>query len=147
MKTNFGCETDFTAKTIVSPKIKNMDEMYRTVQTACKMAIRAHNREKKMHVIFKEVGLFRIKPVEEIKEIDQDAIYGWTVPKWYLDELHHAMTFQEAKRQYPMGNGCFVRKQFYKNDCYYNPRSYGIKLRKKYSQKEIEYCLINGQNL
>lgn len=121
-----------------------MDEMYRTVQNACKSAIKAHNKEEKTHVIFKEMGLYRIKPVDEIREINQKAIYGWTTPKWYLEE---GMTFEEARSLFPMGNGSFVRKQFYKNSCYYSPKSFGINLYNEYSEEEIIDCIKNGQRL
>ena len=121
--------------------------MYRTIQTACKQAIRAHNKEKKTHVIFKEMGLYRIKPVEEIGEIDQQAIYGWTVPKWDELALYPELSFPEIRARFPMGNNSFVRKQFYKKECYYSPEHTGLKLYNKYSRKEIEYLILHGQNL
>ena len=124
-----------------------MDEMYRTVQAACKNAIRAHNKEKKMHVIFKEVGLFRIKPVEEIEAVDQKRLYGWTVPKWYTELLHPELKWEEVKRQFQMGDDCFVRKQFYKKDCHFSPKTYGIKVYNEYSHDELCDCLLNGQRL
>ena len=123
-----------------------MDDMYRTVHVACKMAKRAHNKEKRVHVIFKEMGLFRIKPVEEISKINQQRIYGWTVPSWKPD-VHGELTWAEVKKQYPMGDDCFVRKQFYKEDCYYDPSHVGLNLYNRYTQQEIERCLLCGQGL
>jgi hypothetical protein len=121
-----------------------MDDMYRTVQVACKMAKRAHNKEKRVHVIFREVGLWRIKPIEEIREIDQQAIFGWTTPSW-IHDLHPDMTWDDVRRLLPMGDDCFIRKQFYKEDCYFNPADFGMKLYNKYSQEEIHHCLMFGQ--
>ncbi len=100
--------------------------MYSTVQAACRAAIKAHIAEKQCHVIFKEIGLFRIKPIDEIEEIDQRAIYGWTCQ---------------------MGDVAKVRKQFYKNEGYYNPERIGLKLRNKYSSKEICEIIMTGKKL
>lgn len=123
-----------------------MDDMYTTVQTACKMAIKAHNKELRTHVIFKEVGLFRIKPIEEIVEINQHAIYGWTVPKW-VEGLHPNSSMDEVKSMLPMGDDCFVRKQFYKGKCFYNPTEAGLKLYNEYSPDEIKHYVLYGQEL
>ena len=100
--------------------------MYLTIQAACRAAIRAHTKEKRYHVIFKEVGLYRVKPIDEIEEIDQRAIFGWTCQ---------------------MGDVAKVRKQFYKNEGYYNPERIGLKLRNKYSSKEICEIIMTGQKL
>lgn len=124
-----------------------MDEMYRTVQAACSCAIRAHNKEKRTHVIFKEMGLFRIKPADEIREINQKAIFGWTEPKWNCMAIHPEMTWTKAKSEFPMGDGSFVRKQFYKTYCYYSPKHVGLKLYNEYSEDEITDCIMNGQRL
>ena len=118
--------------------------MYRTVQQACKMAKRAHNREKRVHVIFREVGLWRIKPIDEIREISQKAVYGWTTPSW-IPDLHPDMTWDDVKRKVPMGDDCFVRKQFYKDECYFTPAITGLKLYNTYSNDEIFRCLKYGQ--
>ena len=120
--------------------------MYRTVQVACRMAIKAHNKEKRVHVIFKEMGLFRIKPVAEISKINQQRIYGWTVPSW-KKELHEDLMWNEVKKLHPMGDDSFVRKQFYKGDCYFNPADVGLNLYNRYTKEEIEHCLIHGQGL
>lgn len=127
-----------------------MDEMYRTVQAACSCAIRAHNREKRIHVIFKEMGLYRIKPVDEIREINQKAIFGWTVPKWL--DIHQNMPWGEVRQQFPMGDDSFIRKQFTKDGYYkpsvlhYKPRV-ELKLYNEYSKDEITDCIMNGQRL
>lgn len=123
-----------------------MDDMYKTVQVACRMAKQAHNKEKRVHVIFKEVGLFRVKPVDEIREIDQQAIFGWTVPSW-IPSLHQDLSWDEERKQFPMGDDCFVRKQFYKMDCYFNPADAGMKLYNEYTQEERYRCLRYGQRL
>ena len=112
--------------TIIKQIKKVMDNMYLTVQAARRAAIKAHIAEKQCHIIFKEAGLFRINPIDEIEEIDQRAIFGWT---------------------YQMGDVAKVRKQFYKNDCYYNPERIGLKLRNKYSSKEIYEIIMTGQKL
>ena len=130
-----------------------MDKMYKTVQAACRMAIKAHNKEKRYHVIFKEMGLFRIKPVDEIAEIDQKSIYGWTYSVWY-EWLNQEMTWEEQKKKFPYGDDARIRKQFYKGDCYYDPsiiayhpERIGLKLYNKYTKEEIYHCIINGQGL
>ena len=120
--------------------------MYLTIQAACRAAIRAHTKEKRYHVIFKEVGLYRVKPIDEIEEIDQRAIYGWTYSVWHFD-LHDEKTFPELRKKFPMGDVAKVRKQFYKNEGYYNPERIGLKLRNKYSSKEICEIIMTGQNL
>lgn len=122
-----------------------MDNMYKTVQVACKMAMKAHNQEKRPHIIFKEVGLWRIKPIEEIEEIDQKAVYGWTVPKWW--DIHGTMPLKDVRKEFPMGDDSFVRKQFYIKEGYYSPAHLGLKLRNQYTQEEIEHCILYGQNL
>lgn len=123
-----------------------MDEMYKTIQVACKMAMRSHNKEKKIHVIFKEMGLWRIKPADEIKAISQKAIYGWTVQKWRVD-LNPNFSLREEREKFPMGNDCFVRKQFYKGKCHYPPGCLGMELFDKYTHEELEHCVLYGQNL
>ena len=123
-----------------------MDEMYKTIQNACKMAKRSHNKEKKVHVIFKEMGLWRIKPVEEIKAISQKAIYGWTVPMWWVTK-HPEFETRNEREKFPMGDDCFIRKQFYKGDCYFSPECLGMELFEKYTQDELERCILYGQNL
>ena len=123
-----------------------MDNMYSTVQVACRMAIKAHNREKRVHVVFFEMGLFRIKPVEEILEIDEKRVYGWTVAKWYCDDLHPEMKWEDVKKQFPMGDDSFIRKQFYKGDCYFSSNTFGIKTYNRYTRNEIVNCILNGQN-
>lgn len=128
-----------------------MDDMYRTLRTAIKHAKEAHNSELRTHVIFREVGLWRIKPVDEIAEIDQRAIYGWTVPKWYHEALHPDMEWHDLIERFPFGDDCFIRPQFRKRQCYCNP-SYkyhkadpGLKLYNTYTQDEINHCVLHGQ--
>ena len=124
-----------------------MDDMFRTLRTARKKAIEAHNREKRYHIIFKEVGLYRVKAVDEIAEIDQRAIYGWTFPVWFPEYLHPELTWEEVKDKYPMGDDARIRKQFDRKDgYYYNPsiiaynkkKPVTLKLRNEYTFQEIE---------
>lgn len=124
-----------------------MDEMYITLRSARKNAIKAHNNEKRTHVIFKEMGLYRIKPVDEIETLEQRAIYGWTLPKWYCDTLHPDMEWPEVKKQFPMGDDAYIRKQFYKGECYYSPKHIGLKLRNEIPEAELYDLIRNGQDL
>ena len=120
-----------------------MDDMYRTIQQACKQAIKAHTKEQRTHVIFREMGLWRIKPVEEIAMISQKSIYGWTISSRKV-RLLPGESFQEAEQR--AQPSAIVRKQFYKGDCYYNPANVsGIQLYDCYTQQEIHYCLLHGQ--
>lgn len=119
--------------------------MYKTVQAACKQAKAAHNKEKRVHVIFREVGLWRIRPVEEIEAINEKSVYGWTVSSW-IPQLHPDMGWNEYKRLAPMGDDCIIRKQFYKDDGHYSPElCLGIKTFNNYTKEEIRNCIINGQ--
>lgn len=97
-----------------------MDEMYTTVQTACRMANRAHRKEQRQHIVFREVGLYRIKPAEEIKEITEESIYGFTVPAWKAQDWNGDVDGQiEYKKQlWPKGSDPFVRPLF-DDTCYW----------------------------
>lgn len=97
-----------------------MDDMYTTVQTACRMANQAHKKEQRQHIVFREMGLYRIKPAEEIKAITEDAIYGWTVPSWKAFAAGGDIDAQIAakKELYPKGSDPFVRPLF-DDDCYW----------------------------
>jgi hypothetical protein len=121
-----------------------MDNMYSTIQQACKQAIRAHNNEKRVHVVFFEMGLYRIKPVDEIEEIDEQKVYGWTVAKW-MPALHPEMVSSEYRRLFPMGDDAFIRKQFYRGEGRFSPTMAGLKVYNEYTHDEIRKCLVCGQ--
>lgn len=118
-----------------------MDDMYRTIQQACKQAIKAHKAEQRTHIVFREVGLWRIKPADEIVEIDQRAIYGWTVGSKVAKGAEIATDSDNWRPS------AFVRRQFYKNSGYYDPETNikGLKTRNRYSNREIYSVIDNGQ--
>ena len=122
-----------------------MDKRYSTIQQACKQAIRAHNNEKRVHVIFFDLGMFRIKPNDELGQIDEKKVYGWTVPLWCSEDLHPDMRWEDVKKLFPMGDGAFIRKQFYKKDGHFSPDTYGIKTCNRYTHDELIDCILNGQ--
>lgn len=119
-----------------------MDDMYRTIQQACKQAIKAHKAEQRTHIVFREVGLWRIKPADEIAEIDQHAIYGWTV-----GSRRQVVKGGESIKPDGWQPDAKVRKQFYKNWCYYDPANNvkGLKLRNRYLLEEIYKAIMSGQ--
>jgi hypothetical protein len=122
--------------------------MFTTVQTACRSAIRAHKREHRAHLIFKEMGLWRVKPVEDIQEIDQQVIYGWTIPSTkYFVRYGDSIYDQEVRERGE--DSALVIKQFYKNHCYYSPNTYfeDLKLTNNYTRQQITECLLYGQGL
>ena len=118
-----------------------MDDMYLTIQQACRQATKAHRNELRTHIIFREVGLWRIKPADEIAEIDQRAIYGWTVSSRPLVKPGESINPEDWQP-------CVkVRRQFYKGDCYYDPETNikGLKTRNRYGRAEIYDVIRNGQ--
>lgn len=129
---------DYRKRGIIN-NLKNtiMDDMYRTLQNACKQAKRHTISEKRVHLIFKEMGLWRIKPLEEIMEINQKALYGWTVP---------TKVSRFPKGLSDIADGCIIRKQFYKHEGHLSPESCGIKVYNKYTKEEIDQCIMYGQN-
>ena len=119
-----------------------MDDMYLTIQQACRQATKAHRNEQRTHIIFREVGLWRIKPADEIAEIDQRAIYGWTISSRRQVVKHGESITPEGWQPWAK-----VRRQFYKGDCYYDPETNikGLKTRNRYGRAEIYDVIRNGQ--
>ena len=117
-----------------------MDDMYTTVQTACRMANRAHRKEQRQHIVFREMGLWRVKPSEEIREITEDAIYGWTVPRWsfpsYGDVKEDTARYHEVKALYPKGNAPFVRPLF-GDGCYWGVSQIETTVTPRLSRDEV----------
>lgn len=119
-----------------------MDDMYLTIQQACRQATKAHRNEQRTHIIFREVGLWRIKPADEIAEIDQRAIYGWTISSSRQVVKSGDSITPEGWQPWAK-----VRRQFYKGDCYYDPETNikGLKTRNRYGRAEIYDVIRNGQ--
>lgn len=116
--------------------------MYLTIQQACKQAIKAHKSEERTHIVFKEVGLWRIKPSDEIAEIDQRAIYGWTISSKRQVVRNGEDVNPEGWKPWAK-----VRRQFYKGECYYDPENNikGLKTYNRYSRTEIYDTIRSGQ--
>lgn len=119
--------------------------MYTTVQTACRMANLAHKKEQRQHIVFREMGLYRIKPAEEIKEIVEEAIYGWTVPAWKtintqtLDDIYEQI--DTKKKVYPKGSDPFVRPLF-DEDCYWGVDQIETTVTPRLSQEDVRIRLL-----
>lgn len=119
--------------------------MYTTVQTACRMANLAHKKEQRQHIVFREMGLYRIKPAEEIKEIVEEAIYGWTVPAWKtistqtLDDIYEQI--DAKKKVYPKGSDPFVRPLF-DEDCYWGVDQIETTVTPRLSQEDVRIRLL-----
>lgn len=119
--------------------------MYTTVQTACRMANLAHKKEQRQHIVFCEMGLYRIKPAEEIKEIVEEAIYGWTVPAWKtintqtLDDIYEQI--DAKKKVYPKGSDPFVRPLF-DEDCYWGVDQIETTVTPRLSQEDVRIRLL-----
>ena len=114
-----------------------MDDMYTTVQTACRMANQAHKKEQRQHIVFREVGLYRIKPAEEIQEIREAGIYGWTVPSWRaFNDADCDKVLKAKQAEYPKGSDPFVRKLF-EDDCYWGVNQIETKVVDRLSQEEV----------
>lgn len=122
-----------------------MDDMYTTVQTACRMANLAHKKEQRQHIVFREMGLYRIKPAEEIKEIVEEAVYGWTVPAWKtintqtLDDIYEQI--DAKKKVYPKGSDPFVRPLF-DEDCYWGVDQIETTVTPRLSQEDVRIRLL-----
>lgn len=122
-----------------------MDEMYRTLQAACRMANLAHKREQRQHIVFREVGLFRIKPAEEIKEITEESIYGWTIPSWkvYTSLGDIDEQIKAKKEVYPKGSDPFVRPLF-EGDCYWGVNQIETTVTPRLSQEEVRIRMLEA---
>lgn len=122
-----------------------MDNMYTTVQTACRMANLAHKKEQRQHIVFHEVGLYRIKPAEEIMEIAEKSIYGWTIPSWkaYTSLGDIDEQIKAKKQAYPNGSDPFVRPLF-DDDCYWGVNQIGTTVTPRLSQEEVHIRLLEA---
>jgi hypothetical protein len=119
--------------------------MYMTIQQACRQAIRAHVKEQRQHVVFKEMGLWRVRPVDEIAEIDQQAVYGWTQgSSRYVVYEGESIWEARDRRAQPWA---VVRRQFYKGSCYFDPQNAlkGLTIRNRLTDAQIRHNLICGQ--
>jgi hypothetical protein len=109
------------------------------------MANLAHKKEQRQHIVFREMGLYRIKPAEEIKEIVEEAIYGWTVPAWKaintqtLDDIYEQI--DAKKKVYPKGSDPFVRPLF-DEDCYWGVDQIETTVTPRLSQEDVRIRLL-----
>lgn len=122
-----------------------MDDMFTTVQTACRMANLAHKKEQRQHIVFREVGLYRIKPAEEIAEITEESIYGFTVPSWKTDGYGSYEDINkrlDAKKEaYPKGSDPFVRPLF-DDGCYWGVHQIETTVTPRLSQEEVRLRML-----
>lgn len=119
-----------------------MDNMYTTVQTACRMANRAHRKEQRQHIVFREVGLWRVKPAEEIREITEESIYGFTVPSWRVPAVEgYDEQLRAKKRLWPNGSDPFVRRLF-DDDCYWGVSQIETTVTPRLSKEEVRARML-----
>lgn len=117
--------------------------MFTTVQTACRMANLAHKKEQRQHIVFREVGLYRIKPAEEIAEIVEESIYGFTVPSWTAYSWSGDIDEQinRLKKDYPKGSHPFVRPLF-DDGCYWGVHQIETTVTPRLSQEEVRLRML-----
>jgi len=120
-----------------------MDNMYTTVQVACRMANLAHKREQRQHIVFREMGLYRVKPAAEIQEIKEEAIYGWTVPSWKAFSLGGDIDEQinAKKKAYPKGSDPLARPLF-DDTCYWGVGQIETTVTPRLSEEDRHYRML-----
>jgi hypothetical protein len=85
------------------------------------------------------------KSKEEIKEIVEEAIYGWTVPAWKaintqtLDDIYEQI--DAKKKVYPKGSDPFVRPLF-DEDCYWGVDQIETTVTPRLSQEDVRIRLL-----
>lgn len=120
-----------------------MDNMYTTVQTACRMANLAHRKEQRQHIVFRETGLWRVRPAEEIGQITEESIYGFTVPSWKAQTWSGDIDEQIRYKQqlWPKGSDPFVRPLF-DDTCYWGVSQIETTVTPRLSDEEVRFRML-----